>query len=100
MHNATTPTAAPVVALNYQYTYSGAAVAAPVKIYDDGKSTYFKYRNRISPQVAVITTKGEQVKVPARAVDANTVAVDIVAPRFSLSQPAGQVIVYNESQGV
>lgn len=85
--------------MNYKYTYSGPSTAAPVKIYDDGKSTYFKFRNTSNPRVAVITAKGEQLDVPIRTVDANTVAVDIVAPRFSLNQPNGQVIVYNESNG-
>lgn len=86
-------------AYNYRYTYSGNSNAAPVKIYDDGRSTYFKYATRTTPRVAVITTKGEQLAVPVRSLDGNIIAVDIVAPRFSLSQPAGQVIVYNESNG-
>ena len=85
--------------LNYKYTYSGNSSTAPVKIYDDGHSTYFKYRSSVMPQAAVITARGEQLTVPVRRVDANTVAVDIVAPRFSLNQPGGQVIVYNESSG-
>lgn len=85
--------------MNYKYTYSGPSTAAPVKIYDDGRSTYFKFRSSTAPKVAVITAKGEQLDVPIRTVDATTVAVDIVAPRFSLNQPGGQVIVYNESNG-
>lgn len=89
----------PAGQLNYRYTYSGPSMAAPVKIYDDGKSTYFKYRNATAPRVAVITTKGERIAVPTRTVDGQTVAVDVVAPRFSLNQPGGEVIVYNESQG-
>ena len=85
--------------LNYKYTYSGPAAAAPVKIFDDGKSTFFKYRASTLPRIAVITSKGEQLEVPVRNIDATTVAVDIIAPRFSLSQPGGQVIVYNEANG-
>ena len=92
-------TATPTGPLNYKYTYSGPSTSAPVKIYDDGRSTYFKFRSATTPRVAVITTKGEQLDVPTRTVDGNTIAVDIVAPRFSLNQPGGQVIVYNESNG-
>jgi type IV secretion system protein VirB9 len=84
---------------NYRYTYSGPNNAAPVKIYDDGKSTYFKYRSATMPKVAVITARGEQLDVPVRNVGGNVVAVDIVAPRFSLNQSGGQVIVYNEANG-
>ncbi len=85
--------------MNYKYTYSGPSTAAPVKIYDDGRTTYFKYRSATMPRIAVITSKGEQLDVPTRSVAGNIVAVDIVAPRFSLNQPGGQVIVYNESNG-
>ena len=93
------PAPAAAAALNYKYTYSGPSSAAPVKIYDDGHSTYFKYRSGVTPQAAVITARGEQMQVPVRRVDADTVAVDVVAPRFSLNQPGGQVVVYNESSG-
>lgn len=93
------PVAASTGPMNYKYTYSGPSAAAPVKIYDDGRTTFFKFRNSTAPKVAVITAKGEQFDVPTRSVDGTTVAVDIVAPRFSLNQPGGQVIVYNESNG-
>jgi type IV secretory pathway VirB9-like protein len=85
--------------MNYRYTFSGPQTAAPVKIYDDGRTTYFKYNNSVIPKIAVITAKGEQLAVPTRTIPGNTVAVDIVAPRYSLSQPGGQVIVYNEANG-
>lgn len=96
-----TPAPAPTAnaAFNYRYTYSGPSTAAPVKIYDDGRSTYFKYRSQVTPRVSVITARGEQMDVPVRQVGGGVVAVDIVAPRFSLNQTGGQVIVYNEANG-
>lgn len=93
------PAPAPTGPMNYRYTYSGPSATAPVKIYDDGRSTFFKFRSTAAPRVAVITAKGERLDVPTRNVGGNIVAVDIVAPRFSLDQPGGQVIVYNESSG-
>ena len=74
MQEATTP-------LNFRYTYSGSNQAAPVKIYDDGRSTFFKFNGAPIPSFSVITAKGEELAVPSRRVDANTYAVDVVAPR-------------------
>ncbi len=88
---------APTGPFNYRYTYSGPSSAAPVKIYDDGRTTYFKYRTETLPNVSVITARGQQLAVPARQLPGNIVAVDVVGPRFSLNQPGGQVIVYNEA---
>ena len=85
--------------INYQYTYSGPSDIAPTKIYDDGKTTYFKIGNRVSPQVSIVTASGETVQVPSRRISDGVVAVDAVAPRFALSQAGRQVIVYNESSG-
>jgi type IV secretion system protein VirB9 len=93
--------AAPVAAsgYNYRYTFSGPNQVAPVKIYDDGRSTYFKFTSAAAPQFSVITAKGEELAVPAHRVEPNIYAVDVVASRFSLRNNGSQVIVYNESNG-
>lgn len=96
---APTPMPASNADLNYRYTFSGNNTVAPVKIYDDGRSTFFKFKPGASPQFAVITARGEELSVPARRVDEQTYAVDIVAPRFALRNGGSQVIVYNESNG-
>ena len=85
--------------LNFRYTFSGNSTVAPVKIYDDGRSTFFKFKPGASPQFAVITARGEELSVPARQVDGQTYAVDMVAPRFALRNGGAQVLVYNESTG-
>ena len=85
--------------LNYRYTYSGPQAIAPVKIYDDGKSTFFKFKGAVPQAVSVITASGEELSVPARSTGPNMVAVDVIAPRFSLRQGGQQVVVYNESGG-
>lgn len=91
------PTGAiPAPAFNYRYTYSGAG-PAPVKIFDDGKSTFFKFNGGAAPKISVITAKGETLSVPSHMTSDGLVAVNVVAPRFSLLQGGQQVIVYNES---
>lgn len=93
------PTPAASSSYNYRYTFSGPNTVAPVKIYDDGRSTFFKFKDGRAPQFSVITTRGEEMNIPARRVDSQTYAVDMVAPRFSLRSNGTQVIVYNESSG-
>lgn len=94
------PTAAPMNSgYNYRYTFSGPNTAAPVKIYDDGRSTFFKFRDGRAPKFSVITARGEELDVPARTVGQGVYAVDMLAPRFSLRSSSGQVVVYNESNG-
>ena len=93
---------APVAAaepVNYRYTYSGPNTIAPVKIYDDGKSTYFKFRGAPPQSFSVITATGEEMRVPAHNAGPDLVAVDVIAPRFSLRRNGQQVVVYNESSG-
>lgn len=101
-YTAPAPVAAPIGngAYNYRYTFSGNSTVAPVKIYDDGRTTFFKFKPGAAPQFSVITARGEQLSVPSRRVDAQTYAVDMVAPRFALRNSGAQVIVYNESSGV
>lgn len=94
--------AAPTIAsaFNYHYTYSGNSAIAPLKIFDDGKATYFKFASNIRPQIAIIASSGETVPVSTRHTPDGLVAVSAIAPRFSISQNTDQVIVYNESGGV
>ncbi|PZP86283.1 MAG: hypothetical protein DI582_03495 [Azospirillum brasilense] len=95
------PMAAPAAtsAYNYRYTFSGPSNAAPVKIYDDGRSTFFKFRGNTNPKFAVISSQGEELPVTASAVEPGVYRVDAIAPRFSLRSSGAQVIVYNESNG-
>ena len=103
---ATPTTTAPVAnnnpaptAINYRYTYSGPNDIAPVKIYDDGRSTYFKFSGTGNPRIAVITARGETIEVPSRRTGDGLIAVDVVAPRLSIYQSGRQVVVYNEAAG-
>ena len=84
-------------ATNYRYTFSGPDDIAPTKIYDDGKTTYFKIAPSQNPKVSIVTAKGETVDVPSRRTADGLLAVDAIAPRFSLNQAGRQVVVYNEA---
>jgi type IV secretion system protein VirB9 len=84
---------------NYRYTYSGPDAVAPVKIFDDGKSTFFKFNGDASPKIAIVTAKGETLDVPTRRTSDGLIAVNAVAPRFTIIQGGQQIAVYNEAGG-
>jgi len=97
---AAAPSAAAPGKLNFKYTYSGPGDFAPVKIYDDGRATYFKFRDTSNlPKFSVITARGEQLPVPHQITAEGLVVINLLAPRFSLEKNGAKVVVYNEAQG-
>ena len=97
---ASTAAPSPMSGFNYRYTFSGPSPAAPVKIFDDGKSTFFKFAGNVSPKISVISANGEVLDVPTRRTADGLIAVNVVAPRFSIKQGQQQVFVFNEANGV
>ena len=92
---APTASASPV---NYNYTFSGPTAAAPVKIYDDGRATYFKFPTTGErPNVAVLTSAGKEMAVPVSTTPEGIAMVNVVAPRFAILSRGQRVVVYNES---
>jgi type IV secretion system protein VirB9 len=80
---------------NYSYTYSGNEAIAPVKIYDDGKSTYFKFRSiDLSPTISTIALDGNEIPLTVRRIG-DLLAVDAISARFALHQGGATVMVYN-----
>ncbi|MFZ4125904.1 MAG: TrbG/VirB9 family P-type conjugative transfer protein [Rickettsiales bacterium] len=85
--------------MNYRYTYTGPNEIAPVKIYDDGRSTYFKFRDMSRlPRLAIINSRGEEIEVPYQLNAEGLAVVNAIAPRFSLRNNGAEVMVYNEAQ--
>lgn len=83
---------------NYRYTYSGPDAAAPLKIFDDGSATYFKFST--PPQGATFTVigeNGEERMVPYAINREGLAVIKAVGKRVRLNQPAGAVTVYNEA---
>ncbi len=81
---------------NYNYTYTGDENIAPQKVYDDGRSTYFRLSPAVaSPSFAVVSAdKGE---TPASAYQKGEYwVVDGVASQFVVRQDGASVNVYNE----
>jgi type IV secretory pathway VirB9-like protein len=107
MPPATAPASVPVVpysvadrsAVNYRYTYTGPSEIAPVKIFDDGTATYFKFRPGAPlPRVTVFAANGEEISVPYQINAEGFAVVNIVAPRFALRENGYEVVIYNEAK--
>jgi len=81
---------------NRSYTFSGPDDLAPMSVYDDGTSTYIKYRDTSQPipNVYIPSSVGE-TPVPTRIAN-NYVVVDVVAGELLLKNSNGTVHVYNE----
>ncbi len=99
---AMTPPAAPSsvvasnAAYNYSYTFTGSDTLAPVKLYDDGSATYFKFRDAsVSPTIAIVGADGKEATVSARR-SGDYWVVDTIATRFTVRQGSATVCVYNE----
>lgn len=84
-------------ALNYYYTYAGPDQVAPIKIYDDGRATYFRFNNpNAAPQFYVIGLDGSEQPVQAMREANGDISVAMIAPRFSVKQQGTTVSVFNE----
>lgn len=82
---------------NYNYTYSGADELAPLQVYDDGKTTYIKYKdwNQPPPSVYVLDAVGKESPVNFNVKD-NFMLIDTVAPEMLLKSASGAIRIYNE----
>lgn len=82
---------------NLRYTYAGPDELAPLQVYDNGRSTFFKYRamGQPLPNVYVVDKAGVEKPV-AHYVKNGFMVVDDVTAEWLLKSSAGDVMVYNE----
>jgi type IV secretion system protein VirB9 len=81
---------------NYSYTFTGSDTLTPVKLYDDGNSTYFKFRDAsVSPAISAVGADGKETTLSSHRLGDYWV-VDTVTSRFAVRQGNATVYVYNE----
>ncbi len=86
-------------ALNYNYTFAGTGDAAPVKIYDDGQSTYFKFANpALRPTISAVSASGTEMPLNVGRNPEGIITVATIASRFTVRAGNSRVVVYNENQ--
>ncbi len=83
--------------MNKSYTFAGPDELAPTQVHDDGRSTYFKYRdmNQPLPNAYVVASDGRE-KPAGYYVKDGFMVIDEVAGEWVLKSSAGTVMVYNE----
>lgn len=83
---------------NYSYVYEGDDAIAPLKVYDDGESTFIKYRaiGSEAPEVVAVDSEGKEMHIKA-VVKNSDLVVDGVLPEMIVRTKAGDVKIFNES---
>lgn len=83
---------------NYNYTLNGSESISPVKIFDDGVSTYMQFadNNAKIPNIYSVDNTGTRVQLPYTRSD-DYLILDIVAPVFYLELENESVTIYNEN---
>lgn len=83
---------------NFEYTISGPNSIAPIKIFDDGKFTYFEFRDKTSelPAIFYVDKKGNEGLINFRIVG-RYVVVESIRERFTIRYGKDAVCVFNEA---
>lgn len=88
-----------IVPYNFNYSITGADAIAPVKIFDDGINTFFKFDDKLQviPVISVKNEKGLLPLEPRKRGD--YIIVNSVGAEFTLSLNNNVVSVFNENLG-
>lgn len=84
---------------NFNYTISGSDIIAPIKIFDDGRFTYFEFRDKNAPIPAIFEVDAyRNESIINYQVLGNYIAVELVSARFTLRYGNEVTCVFNESK--
>lgn len=83
--------------LNYNYTISGPEFITPVKVFDDGKQTYFKFSDKYAelPAIFVVFDDNSEGLVNYR-MQGEYLVIERLAPRYTLRVGNDIGCVFNE----
>ncbi len=85
--------------INFNYTMAGNAKSiVPVKVFDDGKITYFQFPNNnlIVPEFSLVDIYGNETKLNYY-IDGNYVAINTVGIQFALRNGRELLCIFNNS---
>jgi type IV secretion system protein VirB9 len=91
------PAAAQPMYPNYNYTYSGPDTVAPLQVFDNGETTFIKYRALPSPlpQVYIVDNAGNRAPVAVETKD-SMLTVHAIAGTLAIVENDTTIMVYNE----
>lgn len=81
---------------NQNYSYEGAREIVPAQVFDDGRSTYFKWPEGAPAPAIFLIGKDDKESVVNHGFEAGYVVVDRVAPVFSLKHGDYETLIYND----
>lgn len=86
---------------NFDYSIAGPESISPLKVFDDGKSTYFKFSNNNSviPHIFSYLLDGSEQRT-SYSRKGEFIVVDNLANKYTLKLGNDVVYVFNESSGV
>lgn len=85
--------------INFNYTMAGNAKhIVPIKVFDDGKTTYFQFSNNnlVVPTFTLVDIYGNETKLNYY-IDGDYVAIDTVGVQFALRNGRELICVFNNS---
>lgn len=87
----------PKQALNFDYSLSGSDKIAPIRVYDDGKSTFIQFANNNAaiPQFYIQDTNGKEVR-SSYSRKGDYIVISKVTPEMVLRLGSDEVRLYNE----
>jgi type IV secretion system protein VirB9 len=84
---------------NFKYSLSGSYVISPLKIFDDGRFTYFEFRDKNAPVPAFFSVDDDgNESIVNYQVSGDYIVVERVEARFTLRQGKEIACVFNESK--
>jgi len=82
---------------NYNYTLAGPDAIAPRKVFDNGRSTFFKFPDEVEPFVNGINPDGTEYPLEVQR-EGEYIVVDAILSTFAVRFGADVVCVFNEGR--
>ena len=84
---------------NFNYTISGSNIIAPIKIFDDGRFTYFEFYDKNAPVPAIFEVdRDKNESIINYQVVGQYIVVESLAAKFTLRYGAEITCVFNENK--
>ncbi len=90
------PAPQPPQVVNAAYSVSGAAPLTPIRVFDDGRATYFQFDPR-TEYPAIYSVEGKEEALVDVAHRDGLLVVDMLAPRFALRRGEAVAWIVNET---
>jgi type IV secretion system protein VirB9 len=87
----------PPAARNAAYTFTGAAANVPIRVFDDGKSTWLKWADGVAAPAIYTLAPDKSEALVNYSVKGDYIVVDGVAPALVLRRGASVATLYNDA---